>query len=401
MLRPDTLPMTLMLALLAAMGPLSTDMYLASLPAMTEAFSATVGGIQLTLSVYMAGFALSQIFFGPLSDRFGRRPLLLGGLLLYSGSGLACAFAPNIETLIGLRLLQAIGACVGPVLSRAVVRDLYGREGSARAMSHMGTAMAVAPFVAPILGSYLSVWFGWQANFYFMGAYGLIGAAAVWALLAESVPQKDLHALRPSQMARNFSRLLRDRSYLGYTLACSFCYGGLFAFISGSSFVLIDMLGVAQENFGYFFAMGVGGYMLGTVVSGRLAGRLSMSAAVAAGATVSAGAGVAMAGMAWAGIDSVTAVVAPMVVYMAGMGIVLPQAQSAAIAPYPQMAGSASALLGTLQYSFAAIVGVGVGQLDDGTQIPMTTAIGLMGVLTLAAYWLIAGKRRDPGLRQG
>lgn len=389
MLRPESLALTLLLAALVAAGPLSTDMYLAALPTMKQAFGASVGDVQLTLSVFIIAFAVCQLVIGPLSDRFGRKPVLMIGLAIYGLSSIACALAWSIEALIMFRALQAIGACAGAVIGRAVVRDLYGREGTARAMSYMGTAMGVAPGIAPVIGSYLTVWFGWGASFVFLGLYGFLFLLVVWRLLAESLTTKDHHAIRPGRLAGNYLTLLRHRRYMGYALTCCLCYAGLFSFISAAPFVLIEVFGVAQQHFGYYFAMAVAGYMTGTVVSARLTGRIQPDTALAMGLVVTATAAALMAVLAWAGVDHVVAVMAPMVAYMAGLGIVMPQSQAGALTPFPRMAGTAAAFLGFFQFAFASLVGVAVGQLHDGTQLPMTTAIGIMGVAALCAYTVL------------
>lgn len=389
MLRPESLGLTLLLAALVAAGPLSTDMYLAALPTMTRAFGAGVGEVQLTLSVFIITFAVCQLMFGPLSDRFGRKPILMIGLAIYGLSGLACAYAGSIEALIAFRAVQAVGACAGAVVGRAIVRDLYGREGAARAMSYIGTAMGLAPGIAPVIGSYLTVWFGWGSSFVFLGLYGFLFLAIVWGQLGETLAAKDHHAIRPGRLAGNYITLLRHRRYMGYALTCCLCYAGLFSFISGSSFVLIEVFGVAQQHFGYYFAMAVAGYMTGTVVSARLTGRVHPDKALAAGLVVAAAAAAAMAVLAWTGVDHVAAVMAPMVTFMAGLGIVMPQSQAGALTPFPHMAGSASAFLGFFQFAFASLVGIAVGQLHDGTQVPMTTSIGVMGVGALLAYTVL------------
>lgn len=374
-----------LLAALVALGPLSTDMYLPALPTLTTVFGSGVDQVQLTLSVFLVGFALAQLVYGPLSDRYGRKPLLLAGLVLFALASLGCAAAGSIETLIVLRLLQALGGCGGPVLGRAVIRDLYDREKAARMLSYIGTAMALAPAIAPILGGYLLTALGWQAIFVVLALYGFIGAGTVQLTLGETNTRRDPHALQPRRIVGNYSLLLRDRRYLGYALSCSFVYAGLFAFISGSSFVIIDYYGFPAQQFGYLFALVVVGYMSGTLISGRFGSRLGHDRLLLIGAGLCTAAGVAMVLLSVLFMQVAT-VIGPMVFYMLGVGMVMPQAMAGAIGPFPQMAGVASALLGFLQMSIAAVCGILVGHLHDGTALTMTLAIAAMGAATLLIY---------------
>ncbi len=395
MLKPESTAMTLLLAALVALGPLSTDMYLAALPTLTGVFAAGVDRIQLTLSVFLVGFACAQLVYGPLSDRFGRRPAILGGMALFTLASLGCAFASSVEELIVYRFLQAVGGSAGPVLGRAVVRDIHGREHAARVLSHIGSAMALAPAIAPLLGGYLLVWFGWHSIFVSLAAYGAVMMALVALRVGESNRQPDPHAFRPGRMLGNYAQLLRDGRFLGYTLAASLVYSGLFAFISGSSFVVIDHFGYPAEAFGWFFAAGAPlGYVLGTLAGGRLSLRLGVDRLLIRGAWLAALGGGAMLALHLAGVDHVAAVVAPMVVFMTGVGIVMPQAMAGAIGPYPRMAGAASALFGFVQMALAASAGVAVGHLHDGTPLPMVACIAAAGASTLLAYWLLVWRRR-------
>ncbi len=393
--RPDSLPIAVLLAALFAFGPLSTDMYLPALPAMSRSLGPGVGSVQLTLSIFLVGFAISQLVLGPLSDRFGRRPVLLAGLAVYLVATLACVFAPSIEALIAARFFQSLGACAGVVLGRAVVRDVYGRSRAARMLSYMSAAMAVAPIVAPIIGGYVVVWFDWRAVFVVLAAFGLAMFALVATFLRETNDQLDAHAARPGPIFRNYLALLTVRRYVGYMLTNACVYAGLFAFISGSPFVLIDLLGLEPQLFGFSFATIVVGYMAGTLTAGRLTLRLGIDTMVLTGSVVALASSVADGFLAWTGSLHVAAVVAPMFFYMVGVGIVMPNCMAGAIGPFPAMAGTASALLGFVQMGLAALIGVLVGQFHDGTQAPMTTAIAAMGVCTFAGYFLLIRQRHE------
>lgn len=397
--RPDSLAVLSLLTMLTALGPISTDLYLPALPTIEEAFRTNVATVQLTLTVYLIGFAFFQLLFGPVSDRFGRRPVLLGGTAIYCVASIGCMVAPRIDVLIGFRFLQAVGASAGVVLCRAIVRDLFEREQAARVLSYMGTAMALAPALGPIVGGYLTVAFGWRANFLLITAFASLALLGVIFLLEETNRHLDPGALRLRTIAGNFRHLLGQRRFLGYLLASSASYSGLFAFISGSSFVFIRVLGLTPDRYGYCFATVILGYMTGTQIGGRLTMRLGVTRLVVAGCLLDAAAGAAMLGLAMAGITSVAAVLAPMVVYMAGMGLVLPNAMAGAIAPFPRQAGAVSSVVGFAQYGIASLVGLAVGHAFDQSQVPMVSAIAIMGVAALASCVLLARPGRGGDMR--
>ena len=390
--RATSLPVTVLLTALVALGPISTDLYLPSLPAMARAFGAPVGEVQLTLSVFLAGFATAQLAYGPLSDRFGRRPILLIGLGIYVAASLACALAPSIGVLIAARFLQAVGGCAGPVLCRAVVRDVHGREGAARVLAYLSSAVALAPALGPILGGFLEVWSGWRANLLVLVAYGASGLAAAALILPETNPSPDATAMHPRRMLANYAGLLGRRTYLGYALCCTFAYSGIFAFISGSSFVLVDRIGLRPDEYGFCFAAVACSYMAGALAAGRLTRRMGIDRMVRAGGAITGVGGAIPAAVGWSGaapngLGGAAAIIAPMMLCIAGIGLVLPNAMAGAIGPFPRIAGAASALLGFMQMTTAAMIGVAVGHLHDGTERPMTTAIAAAVLLIPATYF--------------
>ena len=399
MVNPKTPVVSVLLTLAVALGPMSTDFYLPSLPSLVDYFATDVAQVQLTLSVFLTGFAVGQLFYGPLSDRFGRRPVMLAGVAIFTLASVACMLSTSIEMLIAARLAQAIGACAGPVLARAVVRDVYGREGAARMLALIGAAMALAPLIGPIIAGYLTVWFGWQSSFLVLTLYGLVILFGILAALAETNPHLG-EATSPAQMLRNYRAFLRSRAWLGYVLCNSATYAGLFAFISGSSFVFIEVLGLPPHLFGACFAAAVSGYIAGTMFSARVVMRLGIDRMVLSGAAICALAGLTMAGLAFAGVETVWSVLTPMMLFCVGVGLVMPNSMAGAIGPFPTMAGAASALLGFIQMTFAAAVGIGVGAAFDGTARPMAITIAIMGLGALAAYWLMVRGSEDAGSPQ-
>ena len=389
--------LAVLLTTLVALGPLSTDLYLPSLPTLARVFASDVASVQLTLSVFLAGFACGQIVYGPLSDRYGRRPVLLGGLLMFCVGTLGCVFAHSIDRLILARFVQALGACAGPVIGRAVVRDLWGASESARVIAYMGGAMAIGPLLGPTLGGFLTVLFGWQSNFVLLLLVAVVQLAVVARVLGESNVHRDPEATTPARMLANFRRLLADRSYLGYLLTFSFSYSALFAFISASSFVLADRHGLTPQVYGMCFGIVVAGYLIGSVASGRLVRRLGSDGLLARGAGLGAVAGVSMAVLEFSGVHGVAAILAPMFFCTVATGLVMPNAIARALAPYPTMAGYASALMGFVQMTLAAGVGIAVGHaLAAGAQA-LAVAVALCSVLALLSYLALIRVRRAPG----
>jgi DHA1 family bicyclomycin/chloramphenicol resistance-like MFS transporter len=380
---------SILLTAVVGMGALSIDMFLPSLPSMAAEFQAPASVAQLTVTLFVAGLALAQLVLGPLSDRLGRRPVLLGGMALYTAGAWACWLAPTMSALIAARVLQALGAGSGPVLGRAIVRDLYGPQRGARVLAYIGTAQALTPILAPILGGWLHAAFGWHSVFLVLAGFGAVFSLLVLTVVPESLPLRDPAALNPRRLAGNLRVLLGDCAFAGYVLVVTLCFCGQFAFISGSSYVLIAVVGVTPAVYGICFASVAFGLMTGSFAAGRLTRRLGLNPLVLAGTGICAAAGIVLAGLALARVNTVWAVVLPMYGYAIGVGLVLPTASAGAVGPYPRMAGLASALFGFLMMTGSAAYGVLVGSLFDGTARPMAVAIAMAGVLSLAAFWLL------------
>jgi len=393
--RPESFLAGALLTGLVAFGPLSTDLYLPSLPGIARDLMAEASAVQLTLSVFLLGFAVGQILYGPLSDRFGRRPVLLGGIAIYLAGTAACALAPTIQALIAARFAQAVGACSGVVLARAIVRDLFAPERAASVMAYMGSAMAIGPMVGPVIGGQLEIRFGWRANFILLALFGAAMLVAVLATMQETNRNRDPSALSPRRMLGNFRDMLRARRFLGCTLTATFVYGGLFTFISVSSFVLIDVVGLTPDLYGFCFAAMVVGYMVGALSAGRVVQHLGVDRVMLSGGILAGGSGVVLAILSvLAGrAIGVVEIVVPMMVYGAGVGWVLPASSAAAVGAYPDKAGAASSLLGVIQMCVAAGIGALVGHLLDGTARPMGLAIAFCGLGTLAAIVSMRGDR--------
>ena len=382
---PSALLAVLVVAL-TSLGPLSTDFYLPALPAIARALHTDSAGVQLTLSVYLLGFGAGQLLVGPLSDRFGRRPVMLWGMLVFLLSSVVCALADSIATLVAARLLQAFGACAGPVLGRAVVRDIYGPTESARMLSHVSTATALAPLLAPLFGGWLTAVWGWRATFVALTLYACVLMLAVWRLLQETNGHPDPHAMRPARMWANYRTLLADPVYRSALLIGCGAFAALFAFISGSPFVFIEHFGMSPQQMGLAFGLNVTGFMLGSTLSARLSRRIGPSRLIRQGVWLGAACGIALAVLALVGPQHVAAVMVPMWGVTAAIGLILPNATALGLAGYPKMAGAAASLMGFVQMGLGAGAGMLVGHgVQSGTSaLGLTVAAGML--FSLAAW---------------
>ena len=393
MLKPGGPGLTLLLGALIAVAPLAMDIYLASMPSMAQALRTSDDRIQLTLSLYMYGWGASQIFVGPLADRFGRRPALIAGLVLFVAASIACAAARTIEALIAARIAQSIGMATAAVVPRAIVRDLYAGERAARMLSLMGVVLGMAPIIAPIIGSHLHVWFGWQANFVFVAAYGAIALACVIAALPETITAKNAKATDPAVVLANYRRLLQSRRYIGYVLVAAFAASGLFAFLAGSAFVFIAVMGGGEESFGLLFGAVMLGNIAGSALGSRLVARLGIDRMIGYSTWLMLLAGLVLGVLAWARIAHPAAIVVPMFVFMVALMTTMPQATAGGLTPYPDVAGSAASLLLFVQFIMASTAALIVGLTFDGTQRPMATVIAIAAALTFIAFRALVQRR--------
>lgn len=385
-LRPDTLAMTAVLAMLTALGPLSTDFYLPSLPEIVRVMDTDVAGAQATLSLFLFGFAGGQIIWGPLSDRLGRRPVLLGGMGLFLIATIACALSPSIESLTAARFMQAFGASGPIVLGRAMVRDLYDGARAGRELARMGMIMGLVPAVAPVLGGILQNAFGWRSTFIATLVFALALAAVIVAVMPETLRARTPGPLSLTSVFRGFGVLLRHRAFRVYVALTALAYAGLFAFISGSSFVLIGIYGLSPVAYGFSFGFGVLGYILGTIIAQRLVGRRGMDGVIALGVGCLAAGGLIMLACVATGLGGALGVVVPMAVYACGVGLTMPQAQASAMMPFPDRAGAASSFTGLCQMLFSACVGLLVGKLLEGAALPLPLVMSALGATAFALF---------------
>jgi DHA1 family bicyclomycin/chloramphenicol resistance-like MFS transporter len=387
MLQPGTFALTLLLAMLTALGPLSMDMYLPSLPDIARVLAAPTARVQLTVSSYLIGFAVGQMIYGPLSDRHGRRPVLLAALALYVASTLVCAATQSVDPLIGARFLQGIGGSGSIVLARAIVRDLYSGVRAARELSLMGSISAFAPIVAPMIGGVFQTAFGWRASFIFMCGAAVVATVLAARLLPETLRQRSDRPISLFSIMRGYGSVLRHRGFLVYLGILTLSYAGLFAWVSGASVILQSVYGLSSVTFGFTFALGAAGYMLGATIAARLVVRLGLDRTMGMGVMVLAAGGLALAAVVAAGIPGVW-LVAAMALYLAGLGLAMPQAMAGALTPFPDRAGTAASLMGLVQQTVAAIVAAVIGGYLGHSAWPVTGVVVAMGCLTFLLWAL-------------
>ena len=379
------------LAAIIALGPLSIDLYLPAMPAMRVYFDTNISAIQLTLSSYLLGFSLFHLVCGPLSDRFGRKPVLLSGLALYVVMSACCAMAVSVEQLIVFRFFQAMGACCAPTLGRAIVRDVYPAKDAVKALAYVSSLMAVAPVIAPSLGGFLVEFTGWRFLFWLLVGAGVIAMLLTHFLIAESLPEKQ--SLEIKSIMKNYLSLLRHRVYMGSVLSSAFLYSSIFAFLSGVSFVLIDFLGVAPAHFGLYFLFIVSGYIVGNLFTARIAYRWQAQHLFALGLAIALAASLGLLWVCYFELYIAWLIMLPISFISLAIGLVLPQAMAVALMPFPHMAATASALMGFLQMALASLAGllVGVFLVDD--PLPMAWIILVLVSLAWLCYYLFLPKK--------
>lgn len=373
------------LGMLAAFGAMSVDMYLPSLPTIGRDLGASPAEVQLTLSSFFVGFAIGQLLYGPLSDRYGRRPILLFGITLYIATSALCATSESIESLTAFRFLHALGGGAGSVVARAIVRDRFDLARRARALSLMMVIMGIAPLLAPLAGGQILALAGWRAIFWLLTGFGAVCLVATLWRIEESNPATGRRRTPLYRLFSGYARVIRHRDAMGCILAGGFVFAGMFAYISGTPFVYIEYFGVPPEAYGFLFGLNVIALMGGAYANTRLAGRFGLRRLMAGAALSTAGAGLLLLAAAWTGAGGLAGIVVPLFLYMAGLNLIAVNAIALATEDFPYDAGAVTALFGGVQIGLGAVAGIAVGQLHDGTPVPMSAVIAACGLLAVAA----------------
>ena len=379
--------LTIYLGTLAALGPLAIDMYLPAFPRIAAAFGVGVPDVQRTLASYFVGLALGQLFYGPLADRFGRKPALYLGLSLFGVASLGCAMARGVGSLAALRFVQALGGCAEMVMSRAIVRDLFDDKAATRVFSSLVLVMGVAPILAPLVGGFVAGHLGWNAIFYLHAIAGAAALTSTWLFFRESLPVARRVRHSASEIISTYGLLLRHREFMLQAMTISISTAGLFAYVGGSPYVFEKIFRISEARFGLFFGPIACGIIGISQVNGFLAGRFDIRTILRTALVVAAGSGALLLVDACSGAGGFWGIYLPLWVFMASLGFVFPNTTVLAMSPHGRIAGNASAVLGFMQFGVSAIGGLVVSALQDAqhvaTAVPMAGSIALCSVAAL------------------
>lgn len=384
------------LTLLLGIQPVTTDLYLPALPTLQRELGASVSAAQLTLSTLIICFGFGQLLCGPLADRFGRRPVLLVGLALYSAACVGGAAALSIGALIGWRALQGVAMAAAVTCGRSIVRDLYQPSEGARVMSRALSGLGFIAAASPFCGGLLVEAFGWHVALLAPALFGAAALALVASRLDETVPAKNRVATQPRQLVQNWAAVVANPTFRAWAALSACTYGGLYCMLAGSSFVFIGVFGISRPAYGAILGSMSIAYIGGTVLCRRLLARHGLRGAVRRGAWFSLVGGAGMAGLSLAGVHAVWAILLPQYLYAIGHGIHQPCGQAGAVGPFPEKAGTAASLSGFVMTLTALAAGLWLGRSLDGTVYPLTLAIGAFSALLALVAWTLVQRHGEP-----
>ena len=387
--RNERLLFILTLGVLTMLGPMAIDLYLPALPAIAEDMGEPLSRIQLTLSAYTIGFALGQLLYGPLSDRLGRQKVLLPGLVGYIVTNILAAMCADANQLIVVRVLQAMAGAAVMVTIPAMVRDLFPRQESAKALSSILLVMTLAPLMAPILGGQILRFWGWESLFIFLAVLAFLAMGLALWRVPETLPEDRRLVVPPVQLATTYLSILKNRSAMGCILCHGFFFGGMFAFIAGSPFVYIELFGISPEHYGFVFGLNMLGMGIMNMVNLCLVGRLPLFNILRVGSLSACVAAFALLLNAHTGNAGLAGIVIPVVVYVSCIGLTGPNSNALALAHFPRSAGTANAMAGALRFSIGAGTTALVGFLHDGTAVPMAMVMAGCGVMSVLSMLLV------------
>ena len=388
------LELLVLLGALQAFAPLSIDMYLPAMPVMETVFHTSAAAVQITMVTFLAGYAIGQSLYGPIADRFGRKPPLYASLMLFVVSSAACAVAPSIRLISAFRLLQAIGACGGAVMSRAMVRDLFPPQELRRIFSMLVLVMGVSPVIAPLFGSYLLLWFGWKAAFVAQATLGIACIVGMHFRLPESLGREARRPLQWDAIQSAYSQLLKDKTFLGASIVCGFSSAGTFAYITSAPFVFISLYKVPTAQFGWLFGAVAAGMVAASQVNGRMSHRVPLWRVLRTANLVQLIAGALLLATVLTGVGGLPGVFLGVFVYVSAQGFVFPNGSAIAMMRHGTIAGTASALLGTNQFLIAAVTTTFLGFLENPA-VPMAWVIAGCGVASTTLNFLTLGARLE------
>ncbi len=383
------------MGVLQAFAPLSIDMYLPSMPLLEKVFHATTAEVQTTLVTFLLGYALGQSLYGPIADRFGRKPPLYWSLALFITSSAACALTKSIHVLSAFRFLQAVAACGGAVVSRAMVRDLFPPHDLRRIFSMLVLVLGVSPLVAPFIGGYLLVWFGWKSIFLTQASLGALTLLTMHFRLDESLPPEHQRPLDMANIIASYKHLLKDRTFLGASLVCGFSSAGMFAYIASAPFVFINIFKMPPQQFGWLFGAIAAGMIISSQINGSMPRHVPIWRVLRLSNLVQFASGVLVLAAASTGAGGMIGIFAPVFAYMCAAGFVFPNGNTIAMMRHGNMAGMASALLGVNQFTIAAATTIVLGYIDNASAMPMAIVIAGCGLAATLLNFATLGSKLE------
>lgn len=366
---------------------ISVDLQLPAMPVIARDLATSVANVQYSLTLYALAFGILHLVYGPVADRFGRKPFLVGGLALYTAASLYAATASTIDDFVVARLLQGAGAAAAPMLARAVIRDIYGPGGGGRMMGYVMACFGAAAIVMPLYGGVVTEFLGWRAVFISAATFSGVLALFILFLLPETLPARGTNAPSTGRLLRNYLVIARDRRFLTYFATGGLVQSAMFSWIAGSSFVIIDILGRSPGNYSLLYATTVLAFVLSSFLSGRFAERVGTPRLMLVGVTIAAVGGLVALLNGLFGELCAPLLLGTVMVMITGHGITLPQSMAGSIAPFPNMAATAAALFGCLQYLVISVAVVANGFFFDGTAIPMLAVIAASTMLAAVIYY--------------
>ena len=390
------------LGMLVMMGPMATDMFLPVIPSLAEDIGASVGETEFALTALFSGMAAGHLLYGPLSDRFGRKPVILVSIVLFVTAALGVAASGDLQGILFWRFVQGVAAASGRILANAAARDIHDRERLGRLLSIIMMVGATVSLVTGVSGGIVAEHFPWQVLFLIMAGYGTLMFGLIYFLFTETLGVKNARAMRPMTVIRNYAEIGRNRVFLAYALAGAFLISGLAAYLNSSSGVLIGLYGLSPTFYGVLFAILPLGFMAGSFLAARYVERTGMDTMILIGAVVCLAAAIVVFALALAGLQHWLAIIAPMAIYMIGFAFVMPQISAGALSPFTTIAGSASSLQGFMLSVMTATVSALLALFADGTAVPMTAAMAISASAVMLVYLfairpLEAAKMPAPG----
>ncbi len=388
--RSSYLGLILILGLLSMLMPLAIDMYLPSFPAMTGYFNVDEGRIQMTLNSYIFGFAIGQLFYGPMADSLGRKPVILGGVIVFALASAACAVAESIDTFIWLRFLHGFAAAAASVVINALMRDMFTKDEFSRSMSFVVLVMTIAPLMAPIMGGEMMRWFSWHAIFWSIALAAVIAVVLVSLFIRETLPVEKRQKFHIGTTLRQFATLFRARQVLFYILASSFSFSGMFSFLNAGSFVYIDLNGVSPQYFGYYFGINIVFLFIMTTINGKFVRQFGAERMLYFGIIVQFVMGIWLLTTTALNMDFWTLVIG-VAIYVSGIAMITSNSMAVILDNYPHIAGTVSSLAGTIRFSIGALVGTVLSMVPAKNAWPMVGS--MVGCVALSMLFVLLAKR--------